>query len=1046
MSCVLLLAAWAGAQEMAQPPVASDGEKIAPWPSVSATQGVPAGGRVFAFGPAILATAVEDGTIHVSTVGPVRPGRVSRTARLTFRGHTAPILCLSFLTRELLISGSEDGTLRVWDLRGDATSRVVHDHGDWVTALTWNASIQRLATACADGIVRVFKGLDLRFERETKVGEVASIAYEKNGPRLAIGGKNGAISVWDHEQLIATLQGHKGRVGALSWHPSGQFLASGSNDHSIRLWDMKKKVLVRVLGGHTNWVSALAFHPDGRSLASGSWDRTVRLWPLDESNAPWIVGRHGDAVVHLEFLGRFDLTSSASSERFHRTWDLRPSEQVTVRGGHRMPIYHASVSHDGRLLASASTDHTARLWEAYSGRPLQVLRGHFAAVTSVAMTRDGKRVATTSADGTVRVWSASSGKCTAVLRGHAEGVNFCAFSPDGTRLASGGRDDRVIVWDPVAQTKLYVLEGHTDDLKSLAFHPKGDRLASVADDGTCRIWRTEDGKSLAAFKAHPAPLHTVAWRPDGEVFVTASLDQTLRFWRTKDRKLLRTVSGFGRGVNTAAWSRDGKRVTTSSSDGLAKVIDAATGKVLHALPPHSLACVWAGFDPGGHVVYSASSDGTLRMALAETGEVIRHYPGDAGPVRGVAWISPQDALAASDDGRVRRWDLRNFKQTSTFAGTSPIAVAPDHKRFACGTATGGLKLVRLADGKELGRVDGLGSVPQSVGFTRGGKGVVVLLEDGGVVAVNDLSNPDAVDRWDVQGTGLGVGPNGQVAVCDDGGHVRIVDEKSGGVLRTLSSSGSYQCVALAPNGFWVAAGADDGKIDVWSLKDAGSFRLSPNGSAVAALAFDHQTGVLAAVSESHGLYVWDLTTTQMRRRPALDARSPGLSVALSPSPIRVVTGHEDGTFHCWSDTGAHQLVAHGFEEGAWVIRRDTLVHRGTDGGRVFVRRFQETPWRLLLPPRVTLPPASLTSEVLAVTGQPGQYVVRLHNRGNREMTGLRIMPGTMPAGTSLVPEGFLSRLSPRSRATLPVRVFGSAKGATVVVRYAGGASNPLVFP
>ena len=142
-----------------------------------------------------------------------------------------------------LISGSEDNTIRLWDVTTGENIKTYTAHTD--------------ASGSHGGSPLSLEG-------------VKSLALSPDGKTLASGGGDMIIHLWDYEtgSTKLTLTGHWYPVFSLAYSPDGKLLASGSYDGEVRLWDTKTGELKSQLNGHSKWVTTLTFSQDGKTLFS----------------------------------------------------------------------------------------------------------------------------------------------------------------------------------------------------------------------------------------------------------------------------------------------------------------------------------------------------------------------------------------------------------------------------------------------------------------------------------------------------------------------------------------------------------------------------------------------------------------------------------------------------------------------------------------------------------------------------------------------------------------------------------------------------------
>jgi WD40 repeat protein len=151
-------------------------------------------------------------------------------------------LCWS-IDGERVVSGSNDRTIRVWDVES------------------------------GDTVLGPIKTCHL---------DVLAVIYSPDTTKIAVGGLcETALTIWDAKtgNLLSTIE-HDYPVFSLAWASDQKKLITAS-DTSIRIFDTATWQHIAILEGHTDTVKALSLFQNDRLLASGSNDKTVRLWNLD---------------------------------------------------------------------------------------------------------------------------------------------------------------------------------------------------------------------------------------------------------------------------------------------------------------------------------------------------------------------------------------------------------------------------------------------------------------------------------------------------------------------------------------------------------------------------------------------------------------------------------------------------------------------------------------------------------------------------------------------------------------------------------------------
>ena len=218
------------------------------------------------------------------------------TLRRVLRGHSGEVYALAVTPDgRQVVSGSQDKTLKVWDLEIGSELRTLSGHS----------------------------------------GAVWAVAVTPDGRQVVSGSGDKTLKVWDLEtgSELHTLSGHSDWVNAVAVTPDGRQVVSGSADKTLKVWDLETGSELHTLSGHSVTVFAVAVTPDGRQVVSGSGDKTLKVWDLETGSELHTLSGHSREVYAVAVTpdGRQVVSAGETGVELHSLDQTLPKRQVKKR-------------------------------------------------------------------------------------------------------------------------------------------------------------------------------------------------------------------------------------------------------------------------------------------------------------------------------------------------------------------------------------------------------------------------------------------------------------------------------------------------------------------------------------------------------------------------------------------------------------------------------------------------------------------------------------------------------------------------------------------
>ena len=314
----------------------------------------------------------------------------------------------------------------------------------------------------------------------------------------------------------------------------------------------------------------------------------------------------------------------------------------------------------------------------------------------------------------------------------------------------------------------------------------------------------------------------VAWSPDGSRLAAGSVSgQVAIYDAAQGRAVHLFEQAHADGCDALAWRPDGQALATAGRDGTWKLWEAVEGKVV---AEHEAGALWA-----EHLVWSPGpvSGQGHRLALGAGNKVtFWNEKGEAAgtamtfprTVADLAWILDGSTLAVATSASVSLREAATGKEERTFHARDPIlhmAFSPSGKWLMTGNQDCSVHVWNTDNGGEM-HMRGYAAKVRQLAWHRGSRW---LAAGGGEV----------VSVWDCSGRG----PEGRTPA--------LLEWHS-----DLVSALHYQ-----PDGDWLASGARDGSVAVWSPTQRQNLISGAKiSSGVTRVAWSPDGKLLAATGES----------------------------------------------------------------------------------------------------------------------------------------------------------------------------------------------------
>ncbi|KAG5790721.1 hypothetical protein H9Q69_010215 [Fusarium xylarioides] len=367
-----------------------------------------------------------------------------------------------------LVSGSQDGVVKLWHADSGACIRTVGGHG------------------------LGYDKYDPKHKMLVPAG-VKSVAFSADGESFTSGAWNGIVKVWDRAtgKLSAEHQAHESHATAMAISSDGLTFAFVLPEGIIKTWSMNKKIPSRSFPCPEHGAYSVALSTDGGWIAATNPRGYPECITWNTSNEKYMGINTGYRAFSVVWSTDAEWVATGGDNGIVRIWEKQSSQWIQKIGVQSKlsssdTIIHLSFSRDGQFLAGCCR-FTISVWNTENGALTWGMDGD---MSSIMLSPAALRLASGSWPRTIKIWDLSK-VAESRLRHPADVPRQLYYSGENHFTAYYPGANEIRVW---GEASLVPKRFYVEDVSAFVLSPDNQLLASATSKGSMiTIWNIQTG-------------------------------------------------------------------------------------------------------------------------------------------------------------------------------------------------------------------------------------------------------------------------------------------------------------------------------------------------------------------------------------------------------------------------------------------------------------------------------------------------------------------------------------------------------------------------